>query len=322
MNRIVALSLVTLATSASDMAVAQGYPIKPIRMLVGYAPGGATDVTARVIALKLSSALGQQVVVDNRAGAGGNIATEITARALPDGYTLLMATSGQVAINPTLYKNLPFDVINDFAPVTLVVSSTNVLVVNPSVAAKSAKEFIALAKAKPMYLKYGSSGVGQASHLAGVIFESMAGAKMVHIPYKGGGPSMLALISGEVDLVFSNAVSVVPQMKAGKVRALAVTTASRSALLPDLPTVAEAGLAGYEANNWFGLIVPAKTPRAVVKQLNNEITMILNATDVKESLVRQGFEPSPSTPEVFSDYIRSESVKWAKVVKASGATPD
>jgi tripartite-type tricarboxylate transporter receptor subunit TctC len=233
-----------------------------------------------------------------------------------------MATSGQIAINPTLFKNLPFDVISDFAPVTLAVSSTNVLVVNPSVTAKTIKELIAYARTKPAPLKYGSSGVGQASHLAGVIFEMMSGANMTHVPYKGGGPSMLALITGEVDLVFSNAVSVVPQMKAGKVRALAVTTVNRSALLPDLPTIAEAGLTGYEANNWFGVLVPAKTPRVIVTQLNREIVSILNAPDVKESLFRQGFEPSPSTPEAFGAYIKSESVKWAKVVKESGATPE
>lgn len=316
------IALAVLAVSACLTAVAQPYPNKPIRMLVGYAPGGATDVSARVITSRLSTALGQQVIVDNRAGAGGNIATEITARALPDGYTLLMATSGQIAVNPTLYKNLPFDVVKDFAPVTLAVSSTNVLAINPSVQAKSVKDLIALAKAKPGQIKFGSSGIGQASHLAAVILESMSGTKMVHVPYKGGAPSMLALVTGEVDLVFSNAVSVVPQMKAGKIKALAVTTAKRSALLPELPTVAEAGLPGYEANNWFGVLVPAKTPRALIDWLNQEIVAVLNAPDVKETMFRQGFEPSPSTPEAFGAYMKSESVKWAKVVKASGATPE
>lgn len=304
----------------SSLAIGQNYPTKPIRMLVGYAPGGATDVTARVLASSLSVALGQQIVVDNRAGAGGNIATDIAARSLPDGYTLLMATSGQLAVNPHIYKGLKFDVLTDFSPISLVVSSTNVLVVNPSVSATNAQDLISLAKAKPGHLRYGSSGVGQASHLAGVIFEMLAGTKMLHVPYKGGAPSMIALVSGEIDLVFSNAVSVLPQMKAGKVRPLAVTTTKRSALLPDLPTLSEAGLTGYEANNWFGIVAPSKTPSAIVDRLNREIMATLNSKGVQETLLRQGFEPSPSSPTAFGSYIRSESIKWEKVVKASGAS--
>jgi tripartite-type tricarboxylate transporter receptor subunit TctC len=295
------------------------YPDKPIRMLVGFAPGGGTDTTARTIAQPLSEALGQQVVVDNRAGAAGNIATDIASKSPPDGYTVLMGTIAALAINPSLYKKLPFDPIRDFEPITLAVSSTNVLAVHPSVPVKNVRELIALAKSQPGKLSYGSSGVGGAGHLAGVLFDSTAGTRMVHIPYKGGAPAMIALISGEVQLVFATAETAVPQIKSGKIRALGVTIAKRTALLPDLPTIAEAGLPGYEANNWYGILVPAKTPHAIVERLNREIVKILTSPAIKEQLFRQGLDASPSTPKEFAAYIKSETAKWGKVVQASGA---
>ena len=316
----VKLSAIALAVVAPINAThAADYPAKPVRMLVGFAAGGGTDTTARAIAQPLAEALGQQVVVDNRPGAAGNIATEIAANSVPDGYTVLMGTIAALSINPSLYQKLPFDPVKDFEPVTLAVSSTNVLVVHPTVAAKSVKELIALAKAQPDKITYGSSGVGGAGHLAGVLFDQLAGTKTVHVPYKGGAPAMIALISGEVQMVFSTAETAVPQMKSGKVRALGVTTAKRTALLPDVPTIAEAGLPGYEANNWYGILVPAKTPRPVVDRLNREIVKILKTPSVRETLFRSGLDASPSTPQEFAAYMKSETAKWAKVVKASGA---
>jgi len=230
-----------------------------------------------------------------------------------------MGTIAALAINPSLYQKLPFDPIKDFEPISLVVSSMNVLVVHPSVAAKNVKELIALAKAQPGKLTYGSSGVGGAGHLAGVLFDQLAGTKMIHVPYKGGAPAMIALVSGEVNMVFATAETAVPQAKAGKIRALGVTTAKRSALLPDLPTIAEGGLPGYEANNWYGLLAPAKTPAAIVERLNREVVKVLNMPNVKEQLFRSGLDASPSTQKEFAAYIKSEMAKWAKVVKASGA---
>jgi tripartite-type tricarboxylate transporter receptor subunit TctC len=288
-------------------------------MLVGFAAGGGTDTTARAIGGPLSDALGQQIIVDNRPGAAGNIAADITAHSVPDGYTILMGTIAALAINPSLYEKLPFDPIKDFEPISLAVSSMNVLVVHPSVAAKNVKELIALAKAQSGKLTYGSSGVGGAGHLAGVLFDQLAGTKMIHVPYKGGAPAMIALVSGEVNLVFATAETAVPQVKAGKIRALGVTTAKRSALLPDLPTIAEGGLSGYEANNWYGLLAPAKTPAAIIERLNREVVKVLNMPKVKEQLFRSGLDASPSTPKEFSAYIKSEMAKWSKVVKASGA---
>ena len=315
----VKFSAIALSFSMTAAANAAAYPDKPIRMLVGFAAGGGTDTTARAIGQPLSEALGQQVIVDNRPGAAGNIAADITAHSVPDGYTILMGTIAALAINPSLYQKLPFDPIKDFEPISLAVSSMNVLVVHPSVAAKNVKELIALAKAQSGKLTYGSSGVGGAGHLAGVLFDQLAGTKMIHVPYKGGAPAIIALVSGEVNMVFATAETAVPQVKAGKIRALGVTTAKRSALVPDLPTIAEAGLPGYEANNWYGLLAPAKTPAAIVERLNREVVKVLNMPNVKEQLFRSGLDASPSTQKEFAAYIKSEMAKWAKVVKASGA---
>ena len=298
-------------------ARAADWPTKPIRMLVGFAPGGGTDTTARPIAQKLSEALGQQVIVDNRPGAAGNIATEIVIHSNPDGYTILMGTIAALAINPSLYGNLPFDPEKGLAPIIQAVDSTNILTLHPSVAAGSVKELIALAKSKP--LNAGSSGVGGTGHLAIELFNTMAGVKMTHVPYKGGGPAMIDLVAGNIQLIFATAASAMPQIKAGKVKGIAVTTIKRSQLVPDLPTISEAGLKGFDANNWYGLLAPAKTPRPIIDRLNTETTRILGMPDIKNLLFNQGLDVAPGTPEQFAAYIKSERAKWAKVIKASGA---
>ncbi|HEV8520574.1 MAG TPA: tripartite tricarboxylate transporter substrate binding protein [Burkholderiales bacterium] len=310
-----------LVTQYASGATPTDYPTKPIRMIVGFAPGGGTDTTARAISIKLAESLGQQVIVDNRAGAAGNIATELVAKAAPDGYTILLGTIAALAINPSLYRTkLPFDSVRDFAPIIQAVDSTNILSLHPSVPAANVKELIALAKTKP--LNYGSSGVGGTGHLAGELFNSMAGTKMTHIPYKGGGPAMIDLVGGQVQLVFATAASAVPQIKAGKIKGIAVTTIKRAALMPNIPTIAESGLPGFDANNWYGLLAPAKTPRPIIMRLNAEVTKVLAMPDVKDFLFNQGLDPAPGTPEQFGAYIKSEITKWAKVVKDSGARAD
>ncbi|MES2562718.1 MAG: tripartite tricarboxylate transporter substrate binding protein [Pseudomonadota bacterium] len=315
------LSAAVLTCCGSVGLAADGaYPTKPIRMIVGFAPGGGTDTTARALTPKLNEALGQQVIVDNRPGAAGNIATEITTNAPADGYTILMGTIAALAINPTLYGNLPFNPQKDLAPVTRAVDSTNILVVHPTVTAKTVKELIALAQTKS--LNSGSSGVGGAGHLALELFNVSAGTKITHIPYKGGGPAMIDLLGGQINLIFATAASAIPHTKSGKIRGLAVTTSNRSKLVPELPTVAEAGLPGFEANNWYGIVVPAKTPRPIIDRLNKEFVTVLNAPDVKEVLFRQGLDAAPSTPQAFGAYIQAETVKWAKVIKVSGAKPE
>lgn len=314
----ITMALIASAGVLAAPAWAADYPTKPIRMIVGFAPGGGTDTTARAISSKLTNLVGQQVIIDNRAGAAGNIATELVARANPDGYTILLGTIAALAINPSLYTTkLPFDSVKDFAPIIQAVDSTNILSVHPSVPAGSVKELIALAKIKP--LNYGSSGVGGTGHLAGELFDTMAGTKMTHVPYKGGGPAMIDLVGGQVQLVFATAASAVPQIKAGKIKGIAVTTAKRSALMPNIPTIAESGLPGFDANNWYGLLAPAGTPRPIIMRLNTEVTKVLAMPDVKDFLFNQGLDPAPGTPEQFGAYIKSEMIKWAKVVKASGA---
>ena len=295
-------------------ATAADYPTKPVRLVIGFAPGGGTDTTARTLSHKLTAAFGQQVIVDNRPGHSGTIAAEIVTKSSPDGYTVLLGTIA-LAINPSLDK-MPFDTLKDLAPVTRAADSTNILVVHPSVAAKSVKELIALAKAKP--LNGGSSGVGGTGHLAIELFNLQAGTKITHVAYKGGGPAMVDLLGGNIQLIFATAASSIGHIKAGKIRALAVTTAKRSALVPDLPTVAEAGLPGFEANNWNGFLVPAKTPRPIIDRLNKEIAGALSQPDIKEFLFKQGLDAAPGTPEAFGAYIKSEMTKWAKVIQAAG----
>jgi tripartite-type tricarboxylate transporter receptor subunit TctC len=288
-------------------------------MLVGFAPGGGTDATARALTPKLAERLGQQVIVDNRPGAAGNIATEIVTNAPADGYTILMGTIAALSINPTLYGNLPFNPLKDLAPVTQAVDSTNILVVHPTVQAKTVKELIALAKTKS--LNGGSSGIGGAGHLALELFNVSAGTKITHVPYKGGGPAMTDLLGGQINLIFATAASAIPHVQSGKIRGLAVTTTKRSKLV-DLPTVAEAGLPGFEANNWYGVVVPAKTPRPIIDRLNKEFVAVLNMPEITKILFNQGLDAHPSTPEEFGAYIKSETTKWARVIKASGAKPE
>jgi len=322
--KISALHLCTLQLAFLGLygnAQADEYPSKPIRMIVGFAPGGGTDTTARAISAKLGELVGQQVIIDNRAGAAGNIATEMVAKANPDGYTLLLGTIAALAINPSLYRTkLPFDSVKDFAPIIQAVDSTNILSVHPSVPVGTVKELIALAKTKS--LNYGSSGVGGTGHLAGELFDTMAGTKMTHVPYKGGGPAMIDLVGGQVQLVYATAASAVPMIKATKIKGIAVTTIKRSALMPTIPTIAESGLPGFDANNWYGLLAPAKTPRAIVMRLNAEVTKVLAMPDVKDFLFNQGLDPAPGSPEKFGAYIKAEMAKWAKVVKDSGARAD
>jgi tripartite-type tricarboxylate transporter receptor subunit TctC len=289
-------------------------------MIAANSAGGGLDFVARAISPRLSIALGQQIIVDNRAGAAGSVASEITAKSAPDGYTLLVGSVGGLAVNTNLYQGLQYHPLRDLAPITLATSQSNVLVVNQSVAAKSVKELIALAKAQPGKLSFGSSGAGNAGHLAGELFKVMANVDIVHIPYKGGAPAMVDLIGGGVQLIFASAPTAVPQIKTGRIRGLAVTTAKRSALLPDLPTVAESGLPGYEADNWYGIATRMGTPRAIIMRLNSEIVRALEAPDVKQILFGQGLEVAPGTPEAFGAYMKSEFDKWAKVIKDAKIT--
>lgn len=313
-----ALAGAALLFSAGGLASAADFPSKPIRLVIGFAPGGGTDTTARALSNKLSASLGQQVVVDNRPGHSGTIAADIASKATPDGHTVLLGTIALV-VNPSLMAKMPFDTLKDLAPVTRAADSTNILVVHPSVPAKSVKEIIALAKTKP--LNGGSSGIGGTGHLAVELFNLQAGTKITHVPYKGGGPAMVDLLGGNIHLIFATAASSIGHIKAGKVRPLAVTTAKRSSLVPDLPTIAEAGLPGYEANNWNGFFVAAKTPRPIIARLNKEIAAALNAPDIKEFLFKQGLDAAPGTPEEFAAYMKSEMAKWAKVIKAAGIKP-
>ena len=296
--------------------LAQPYPTKPIRMLVGFAPGGGTDTAARAIASKLSERVGQTVVIDNRPGAAGNIATELTVNAPPDGYTLLLGSISSFSINPSLYKKLPFDPQKDLAPLTRAADSTNILVTHPTVAAKTVKELIALAKTKS--LNGGSSGIGGSGHLAIELFNLQTGSKITHVPYKGGGPAMIDLLGGNIHLIFATAASAVQHIKNNKINALGVTTLKRWGFMPEIPTIAEAGVAGFEANNWYGFMMPQKTPQPIITRLNKEIGSILALPEVKDYLFRQGLDVAPGTPEAFASYIKSETIKWEKVVKAAG----
>ena len=305
-----------------SLASAQSWPSKPIRFVVPYPPGGPLDTVARLLGQKVSEGVKQPVVVDNKPGAGGNIGADTVAKSPPDGYTILMGAVATHAINPTLYASIPYDAVRDFQPVTQVASTPNVLIVNNSVPVANVREFIAYAKANPGKLNFGSGSTGSAGHLAGELFKAMAGVNMVHVPYKGAAPAMQDLIGGQVQLMFDNFASANTQVKAGKVKALAVTTAKRSALAPDLPTIAESGLAGFDINTWFGIFVPAGTPRDVVERLHAEFTKALATPDVRERLTNLGAEPVGNRPEEFAAYIKSEGEKYARVIKASGAKVD
>ena len=300
---------------------AQNFPTRPLRIVVPYAAGGSTDVLARMVGQKLTAVLGQPVVIDNRTGAGTIIATEIVARAAPDGYTLLMATP-PLTIAAALYEKLPFDTARDFAAVTNIAATSNVLVVHPAVPAQSVKELIALAKANPGKFTFGSSGVGGASHLAVELFRSMAGIELVHVPYKGGSLAVTDLLGGRLTLMFANLTTVQGHIKTGRVRALAIGTAQRSLVVPDLPTVAAAGVPGYEANNWNGVVAPAGTPRAVIERLRREIKAAIDAPEMRERLLQNAFEPIADTPAEFARYLATERVKWGKVVREAQVKPE
>ena len=312
-----------VALAASAPAAAQGsYPSKPVRLVVPFPAGGTTDILARAVAQKLSETWGQQVIVDNRPGAGGNIGSELVAKSPPDGYTLLMGTVGTHAINPSLYAKMPYDHVKDFTPVILVAGVPNVLVVNPALPVNSVPELIAYAKANPNKLNFASSGNGTSIHLSGELFKTMTGAQMTHVPYKGSSPALTDLIGGQVQLMFDNLPSSLQFIKAGKLRALAVTTAARSQALPDVPTLAESGLPGFEASSWFGVLAPAGTPPAIVEKINGAVAAWLASPEAKEKLAGQGAIAAGGTSDAFVRHIADESSKWSKVVKASGAHVD
>jgi len=306
----------------AGVAAAQDYPSKSLRLIVPASPGGGADFLARIVGIKLTEAMGQSVVVDNRAGASGTIAADITAKSVGDGYTVLMGQSTSIVIAPQIYQKLNYDTLRDLKPVTLVAEVPNVLVVHPSVPANSVKELIALAKAKPGLLNFGSSGNGAPTHLAGEMFKTATGTRMVHVPYKGAGPAANALIAGEIQVMFAPIVSVLPHVKAGRLRALGVTSAARSAAAPELPTLSESGLAGYEISSWFGLFVASSTPDAVVDKLYRETSRVLKSQDVIDRFSKEGAEPVGSTPAQFNTYVRQEYVKYTKVIKDNGIKAD
>jgi tripartite-type tricarboxylate transporter receptor subunit TctC len=303
-------------------ALAQQYPAKPLRFIVGFAPGGATDIIARALSAKLAASLGQQVVVDNRASGGGRIASEIAAKAPPDGYTLLMCSISSMATSVSMYSKLAYDPVRDFAPVTLAAVTPYLVTVQAALPAGTLREFIALAKARPGQFNFGTSGSGGGAHLAIEMFNSMAGINMVPVPYKGAALALTDLIGGHVQLTFSQPQVVSPYVKAGRVKVLATTGARRSVALPDLPTVAEAGVPGYEATSWQGVVAPAGTPRTIVVKLHAEIARALRSPEIGERLVIEGSEPGGDAPDEFAAFIKREIAKWAKVVKESGLKAD
>ena len=320
-----AFALVSITSIAVVLVIANAsahqYPVKPIRFVLPFgAPGGAPDITARLLAPKLTEALGQQIVVEPRVGAGGTIGTEVVARAEPDGYTILL-TSPSHAINVSLYPKLPYDPVADFVPITQLVEVPNILVIHPSLPARTVKQLIALAKSKPGSLNYGSAGSGSSQHLAGELFKKMAGVNMVHIPYKGGGGVVVDLIAGQVQLTFGSATSL-PYVRSGRLIAIAVTTAQRVSTVPDLPTIAEAGLPGYEASAWYALFAPARTPKAIIDRLQSETVRALKLPDVRERMGFETIQPVGSTSAELADFLKGEIVKWGAIIKESGAKAD
>jgi tripartite-type tricarboxylate transporter receptor subunit TctC len=303
-------------------APAQTYPSRPVTLIVGFAPGGGTDTVARVMQRKLAEYLGQTVVVENRAGAGGTIAAGVVAKADPDGYTILLATIAALAVAPHLNSKLPYNPLTDFAPISMATVSGNVLVVHPSVQAKTLAEYVKEANSKPGGIAYGTSGVGSAGHLAGELFRLTAKANLVHVPYKGGGPAMSDLLGGQIPSVFASATTATPQVKAGKLRALGSTGTKRSASLPDVPTIAEQGYPGYQATNWYAYVAPAKTPKDIVARLNREIVKTLQEPETHAAILKQGEEPTPSTPEELAQHMAREYATWGRVIKEAGIPPE
>ncbi|MGJ7579047.1 Bug family tripartite tricarboxylate transporter substrate binding protein [Variovorax sp. RHLX14] len=327
-----ALSLAAVAAVAAVAAIGavpfspafaqDAWPTKPITIIVPFSAGGTTDIVARFAGQALSQELGQPVIIDNRPGAGGNIGAQAVARATADGYTLVMGTVGTHAINPSLYKKMPYDHIKDFAPISRVTAVPNVLVANPAQPYKTVKELIAYGKANPDKLTFASSGSGTSIHLAGELFKSMTGITMQHIPYKGSSPALTDLMAGQTNVMFDNLPSAIQFIKAGKLRPIAVTTIKRAPQFPDLPTIDEAGVPGFDAASWFGLLAPANTPPAVIKRIDDALIKAMATTDLKKKIIEQGGEPIAETPDKFAAFIQTETVKWAKVVKESGASVD
>ncbi len=310
------LIIALLLVAAAPAQAAQIYPSKPVRFLVGPGPGSGTDIMARAIALKLTERLGQAVVVDNRPGAGGTVAIAVAAKAAPDGYTLLFV-SGSLVIHPFIYAKLPYDPVRDLAPVTLIGIVPQVLVVNPAVPAKNMAEFVALAKEKPGQINYGSGGVGTTGHLAGALLENMAGIRMTHVPYKGAGPAATDLIGGQIQMLFTSAVNALQHSRTGRVRVLAVTTARRSAAMPEVPTIAESALPGYELMTWYGVLSASGTPRDIVARLNREIASVVKLPEVQEKLAVDGVEAATGTPEQFAALIKTEMTRIGAIVRAA-----
>ncbi len=316
MTASAALASVSVCAQSST-----SYPNRPLRFIVPYAAGGNGDIVSRIIAQKLITQIGQQIVIDNRGGAGGNIGAELAARAAPDGYNLMLGTNTHV-INMSLFAKLPYDIQRDFAPITLATSAPMVLMVHPSLPAKTVKEFIALAKAHPNKLNYATGGSGSSAHVITELFKSMAGVQLTHVAYKGVAQATTDLIAGQIQMSFNSTSTALAHMQAGRVRALAISTAARSSAAPGLPTIAESGLPGFDASIWQGVFAPARTPTDIVARLNREIVAALNAGDVKEQLRVQGLDTLPSTPEQFAAFIKVEIAKWAQVIKVSGAKVD
>ena len=321
-SKSVRLLVLSLAAAAGTCAHAQTYPEKALRVVVPFAPGGSTDIVGRIMTQRLSERIKQPVVLDNRGGGGGNIGSDMVAKAPPDGYTLLIGTVGSLTINPSLYKRMPYDPLKDLTPIAYFGSTPNVLVVHSSLPVKSVRELITLARSKPGQLNYASAGTGGSVHLAAELFKSLAKVDMVHVPYKGSGPALVDLLGGQTQLMFSTMPPALPHVKSGRLRALGMTGAKRSPLVPDLPTIAEAGLPGYEITQWWGLLGPAGMPAAIVTRINSDVNAILQQPEVKERFASAGADTAPNTPAWFASYMKSEVAKWAKVVKASGATAD
>ena len=301
---------------------AASYPTKAVRFIAPFPPGGSTDLLARLVALKLTEAWGQQVIVENRGGAGGTIGVELAARAAPDGYTIVMGHVGTFGFNPTLYPKLPYDAIKDFTPITVLATVPNGMAVHPSLPVKTARDFVALAKAKPGELLYASGGSGSASHLAGEYFKLLTKIDMVHVPYKGTGPAMISMISGQTTMTITGMVALMPHVKSGRLKLLGVATMKRLSILPEIPTINESGVPGYDANQWYGVLTQAAVPRDIVMKLNADIVKVLARADVKDRLAADGAEAVANTTEQFAAHIKAEIARWAPVVKASGAKPD
>lgn len=324
MNKIKYLSCILCASvlAVAVPAFAQGFPAKPIRLILPYPPGGGSDTIARPFARKMSENIGQQVIVDNRGGAGGNIGMEAAARSAPDGYTVVMGLTAQLAVNPGLYQKLPYDPVRDFEPITLLANGAYLLVAHPSLPVKSLKDVIAIAKKRPGELFYASSGNGSGAHLASELLNTMAGIRIVHVPYKGGGPALVDTISGQTQLLFATPIASAGHLQAGRLRAIAVSTTKRVNSMPDVPTIAESGVPGFDAGVWYGMLAPKGTPRDIITRLNEEFRKVLGDPEIRNFLTKSAVEPDGGTPEELGKYMRSELAKWAKVVKAANIRLD